>query len=451
MKKKEKIIWNEPFQGEIKSLCLVTNTKYWYSEAVPGQEVEQKLMIDRKGHVRLKGYDYVPEDETHLAAYRNQALRNERRLGSQTDAKKLLNAVAIAFDKENCPEPVLYWSPGDERGWRLDITNTKGEIYRINGEFDTDFESGKQILSLLSAQMRGILGVDDLYGFDGNNRLRDVRKITVERCRQGGIKVTVAGKGVKPHTDAEQWMNREKLVVNLDKKMIKISRMTYPWGKQSRKYDCSEIAENFAEDFYGKFATADLFSAMSDVTYGRKRDYKITIDYRAGASRVIEGRFDKEGLPQDFGIFAEFVGKMIHGFPDSWEIWNPDFYDRPRYGEGEYIFCSVIFDEGGQKYYYLTEDKTIEEGDVVFVPVGPENHVIPGVVTDIEYFTGEDAPYPLEKVKNIIRKATEAEMKIDMDEIDAYLNPEDGDISIGQKLLMKRREKRGVRRTFFTQ
>ncbi len=446
MGKKRKIPWGEPFRGDIKRMRLWTGWNVCACDAVPGKEWQQKLTVRRNGKVRLKGYDCSPACDEYPTVRRDQIVRNQRRKIEKLEAKRLLEAVAIAFDENHFQSQIPIY-PGGMGVWELELTNTKGEVYRFEGNLD-DKDASEEYLS---SWMRGLFGIGDFYGFDGSDRLHDVRKVTVERYRRGGIKVTAKGKVDVPYTDTDQWMNWEKLTVDLDRKTIGFSRRIYPKGKQSREYDFSEFEETFAKDFYAGFDASDLFTTGSETVPGKRKDYEITIDYRDGISRFMTGRFDKEGLPRDFGVLAKFVKKMIRGFPETWEIWNPDFYDRPRYGEGEYIFCSVIFDEGGQKYYYLTEDKTIEEGDVVFVPVGPENHVIPGVVTDIEYFTGEDAPYPLEKVKNIIRKATEKEMKIDMDEIDAYLNPEDGDISLSQKLLMKRREKRGVRRTFFTQ
>ena len=58
-------------------------------------------------------------------------------------------------------------------------------------------------------------------------------------------------------------------------------------------------------------------------------------------------------------------------------------------------------------YYYRTEDDEIEEGDLVLVPVGPDNHEAVAFVDKVEYFYKEDVPFPLEKTKFILEKYDE--------------------------------------------
>lgn len=60
------------------------------------------------------------------------------------------------------------------------------------------------------------------------------------------------------------------------------------------------------------------------------------------------------------------------------------------------------FTEGGKSYYYISDDDTIEVGDLVIVPVGEYEHTATVEVVNIEYFSEEKAPFPIEKVKPII-------------------------------------------------
>ncbi len=68
------------------------------------------------------------------------------------------------------------------------------------------------------------------------------------------------------------------------------------------------------------------------------------------------------------------------------------------------IYCSVSFSKGGYTYYYRTEDVSIEVGDKVVVPVGPDKFERVGVVEEIEHLNSQDVPYPIEKTKFILRK-----------------------------------------------
>ena len=71
---------------------------------------------------------------------------------------------------------------------------------------------------------------------------------------------------------------------------------------------------------------------------------------------------------------------------------------------GQLIFCSVSFNYSEKTYYYLTDDIKLRVGDEVMVPAGNYNKFSVGTVRKVEYFYPENAPYPLEKIKSIIRK-----------------------------------------------
>lgn len=75
--------------------------------------------------------------------------------------------------------------------------------------------------------------------------------------------------------------------------------------------------------------------------------------------------------------------------------------------EKEYIFCSVVFDRGTVLYDYLTEDDTINPMDRVIVPVGTENKENIAKVIRVMNTTANNSPYPIEKLKYIIRKIEE--------------------------------------------
>lgn len=160
------------------------------------------------------------------------------------------------------------------------------------------------------------------------------------------------------------------------------------------------------------FDAQDLFSHIEgnpdDVveTPCETKDYRITINYKKNPQRVIEGSYDKNGLPDDFADFAETVFDFIR-FYGMGEIFDPSVYGKVKRRQSEYIFCSVTFDEGYKSYYYLTNDDSIEVGDFVIVPAGKDNHEAVVEVVNIEYFNDENAPLSAEKTKRIIRKCTD--------------------------------------------
>lgn len=87
-----------------------------------------------------------------------------------------------------------------------------------------------------------------------------------------------------------------------------------------------------------------------------------------------------------------------------------DALDRPMLfgfdgnAEEKLQFVSVCFDFGGQEYSYLAEGMELYVGDTVEVPVGNHDRKTIATVVAIEYCTEDDAPYPVEDIKCVIRK-----------------------------------------------
>ena len=74
-----------------------------------------------------------------------------------------------------------------------------------------------------------------------------------------------------------------------------------------------------------------------------------------------------------------------------------------------YYIIFVEFTPEGRSYSYLSDDASIAAGDHVIVPVGPENEEkLATVVRTEEVASGADLPYPLEKMKKVLRKLSEA-------------------------------------------
>ena len=85
-----------------------------------------------------------------------------------------------------------------------------------------------------------------------------------------------------------------------------------------------------------------------------------------------------------------------------------DFYEKtvPAGNGGRYYqFCKVQFKENGAGYAYLTGGLPLAVGDFVVVPVGNRNAEKTGRVTDIFVCSAQDAPYPPEKAKFVLRKS----------------------------------------------
>ncbi len=133
------------------------------------------------------------------------------------------------------------------------------------------------------------------------------------------------------------------------------------------------------------------------------KSYTITVEYEKSPMQIIIGSFDKKGLPNDWYIFAKEVFSFIQYHTFS-EILSPDIFGRARRRVDDLIYCSVEFEKDGKTYYFLTDSDEYEIDDYVIVPCGDDFEENIAKIVDVEYFDKENVPYPLEKMKSILRK-----------------------------------------------
>ena len=180
----------------------------------------------------------------------------------------------------------------------------------------------------------------------------------------------------------------------------------------SRKYHVQGGVEGLLDDIDADDLFGNIEGNPDDVIENplETQEYAITIDFKKGPQRVIQGSYDKKALPEFWGGFADEVRHfmMFYGFG---EILDPDVYGKVKRSKQDYMYCSVEFEEGYKTYYYISDDDTIEVGDYVVVPAGKDNHHAIVEVVEIEYFPEADVPLPLEKTKHIIRKCTKEDFE----------------------------------------
>ena len=74
-------------------------------------------------------------------------------------------------------------------------------------------------------------------------------------------------------------------------------------------------------------------------------------------------------------------------------------------GESYYQFCNVQFKEDGATYAYLSGGISLKAGDFVVVPIGDHQAEKLARVTEVFVCSTQNAPYPPEKAKFVLRKS----------------------------------------------
>lgn len=385
------------FQGILKEMRIVSNNICYGSMPGPDEEVEQHITINNEGRVWFSGYNFGHGGERYERA-RSKNFKIEK-----ASADMLLGAIAAYF--RNKYIEIFAADIGD---WVMELTNTEGITYKFRGSLCDDFAYEGRDLSDL---VRDTVGMDDLYVFDGNCKQDVINKITLDYHR-----ITKIKPGQKPEGATWEfvtWDYTERLIIDREAETLEHIQNIGTGCRVSRKYEIEDGIESLLENFDAE----DLFSHIEgnpdDVIEipNETKDYIITIDYKKNPQRIITGSYDKNGLPEDFADFAEKVFDFIR-FYGLGEILDPSVYGKVKRRKSEYIYCSVTFNEGYKSYYYLTDDDSIEIGDFVLVPAGKDNHKAVVEVVDIEYFSEENVPLPVEKTKRIIRKCKDEDFDL---------------------------------------
>lgn len=357
-------------------------------------EVEQHLVITGEGRVELTSYIYG----TTCGYEKNNSIQLYT---SQETATLILLQIEKYFSKGYDVPHVP-----DSGIWSLEITGAGDETLSFAGSFHLADET----LCKISDSIRNLLNMPNLFLFDGRTRQRRITGIILRYRRirtaseETGQAEGETGKGTFEDTEcfilSREHGSLEHIVESSEgyhtEQKIKSGKMI------SRLLDVlSEIP--FWENVEGN--PPDTIFDLHE-----SREYSLTIDFEDGESRILKGTFDRNGLPKKFPEMARYLWAYLTYCTES-EILDPSIFTKVYRKRSEYIFCNVVFNGWGKTYCYLTDDDEIEEGDYVVVPAGKDNRETIVLVDSVEYYPPEEAPFPLDKIKRVIRKCTKEEIE----------------------------------------
>ncbi len=238
---------------------------------------------------------------------------------------------------------------------------------------------------------------------NGRSNSDRIEKIVIDYYRLTKIKP-----GVKPEGatwEYATWDYSEHITIDRKSEVLEHIQNIGTGCQVSRKYHVEDGITSFLDDIDTDDFMVHTEGNPPDVIVNplETKDYKITIDYLYGEQQILTGTFDKNGLPDDFADFAESIFDFMR-FYGMGEILDSSVYGKPLRKQTDYIFCNVQFDDYGKTYCYLTDDGTLEAGDYVIVPTGKDNHEVIAQIESIEYHSSEDASFPLDKIKKVIKK-----------------------------------------------
>lgn len=372
------------FHGNVKKVKIHSNNMGYGFLPREGTEVEQHLTITDDGRVWLTRYA-ISEDLNFAKLTKTE----QRQFKISSDkAKFLLDKYTKYFRDEY---EISFAT--DVGSFEMQITDDEGKTAYFIGPLICEFEVDGYDLSQLT---RDTVEDQTLFVFD-NNEFERIERITIDHEHKKKI---VAADG-----QVVTWNPTNHIVI--DRKTDTIE-YTYKIGTEcdvTRKYHVAQGVSNFLDELehqnlFIEFEEKELDAIIPE---DDEATYTATVDFLRGPSRIVAGRYDKQGLPIDWPEFIEDLYDFM-SFYGFGEMFDEKQYGRTYRKTNDYIFLSVRFGEYGKTYYYLTEDDTIQVGDQVVVPVGSEGKERIVEVAKKEYYSSDRVPMPIEKVKSIVGK-----------------------------------------------
>ena len=372
------------FHGNVKKVKIHSNNMGYGFLPREGTEVEQHLTITDDGRVWLTRYA-ISEDLNFAKLTKTE----QRQFKISSDkAKFLLDKYTKYFRDEY---EISFAT--DVGSFEMQITDDEGKTAYFIGPLICEFEVDGYDLSQLT---RDTVEDQTLFVFD-NNEFERIERITIDHEHKKKI---VAADG-----QVVTWNPTNHIVI--DRKTDTIE-YTYKIGTEcdvTRKYHVAQGVSNFLDEleYQNLFVEFEEKELDAIIPEDDEATYTATVDFLRGPSRIVAGRYDKQGLPVDWPEFIEDLYDFM-SFYGFGEMFDEKQYGRTYRKTNDYIFLSVRFGEYGKTYYYLTEDDTIQVGDQVVVPVGSEGKERIVEVAKKEYYSSDRVPMPIEKVKSIVGK-----------------------------------------------
>lgn len=368
------------FKGTLKRIRIISNNICFGPAPFPDDEVEQRFSITSGGGIWLTRYRYGG------AGGRPRLLGKEKIPATEETIQRILDAAARSFKQY---KQVFATDVGS---WDVELTNTEEKITKVSGPLIQ--ESFPRLSEFIREQLRR----DDLFLFDGNPDRVDRIEVYYDRH----IEIETE-EPVDPEHPYVLWDCHEELKLDRASETVEHFRKIFKECDVRSIYHIEEGVSDFLDDM-DVDALSEAEGNPPDVYVDphRSEHYKILVTTKIGGTREITGTFDKKGLPEDWPEFIDRLYEFL-SFYGIGELFNESAYGKVRRRTSDLIFCNVVFDDGGREYCYQS-DTEYDKGEYVIVPAGEDNHEEVVRVESVEYHPAEEAPYPLDRIKHVIRK-----------------------------------------------
>lgn len=348
----------------------------WHDPEVPGGKLGEELTITASGECTISSL--VVNSEKRKTILGKPA--EKATISAQAAQDYLIQALSV----------LNYL--GKKKTNKHQIALKETTIWTDQGQFTfTNYQDNEHLaLYKLSMAIRNSLNRADLMVFDGNSHEDFVDKMEIKYAENDGY--------------------QEKITLNRQKDTLTYLRKFSPEVKVSTTYtlknDISKFLDNLNPIDFTNTIPGLPENALPD--NGKLGHFQCKIIRRQLEPIKISGDYERYCLPENWSSLMDFLSEVTN-VSSTGKLLDRDYYTRTRRCKDDLIYLTVSFAPDSKKYNYLTGDDSIEIGDWVEVPVGRDNRKQQVLVVGKNYYNKDDVPYPLNKIKRVIRKIVDDE------------------------------------------
>ena len=371
-----------PFYGTLEKIrirsCRATDP------SLPGFNEEQLLEITRDGEVKLtqKAPSGTEKNKIHI---------------SQADADSVFAAFSETFAsyrKERIPSISGHW--------RVRLLTDDNEVYFYHGANGQDYRYHDESLTDILRQRTGMPG---LFGLSVKTETKSKVKsieISLEQTATNEVKDKYASEyGICIHDTNEWLLISSEGTLTYNRRIANIGRI-------SLQYELKDKVTEFLKLYEGRNVFSRPKGHSPDTVQDEiRKTYKMVVTRDDGDTSVLEGSFDKNGLPGDW---ADFVGRLTDFFQDQnlGILFDSRSYNKVLRKNDEVAFCGVDINGMVRTRYYRCGDE-ICEGDTVVVPTPMKHTMAIGRVVEVRHYPKDQVPKDMARTQEILGLTKTAE------------------------------------------
>ena len=371
-----------PFYGTLEKIrirsCRATDP------SLPGFNEEQLLEITRDGEVKLtqKAPSGTEKNKIHI---------------SQADADSVFAAFSETFAsyrKERIPSISGHW--------RVRLLTDDNEVYFYHGANGQDYRYHDESLTDILRQRTGMPG---LFGLSVKTETKSKVKsieISLEQTATNEVKDKYASEyGICIHDTNEWLLISSEGTLTYNRRIANI-------GHISLQYELKDKVTEFLKLYEGRNVFSRPKGHSPDTVQDEiRKTYKMVVTRDDGDTSVLEGSFDKNGLPGDW---ADFVGRLTDFFQDQslGILFDSRSYNKVLRKNDEVAFCGVDIDGVVRTRYYRCGDEICED-DTVVVPTPMKHTMAIGRVVEVRHYPKDQVPKDMARTQEILGLTKTAE------------------------------------------